>query len=169
MGKQIMFYVTQEDMNELICIVQENGGIFIHESGIELDQNDLLHYTDYSYLYKKYYYVNCYIKTKNSKIQYKYAEKINRIYIDNDNSELIDIIMPHESIKIENGMVWSRFWHDPKNKELDMIFDCVKKYIRKYYHLSKDKSYYLGPNFYDLYIRGKCVPVSFNEIPIVVD
>ena len=169
MGRQVMFHVTQEDMNELIRIVQENGGIFIHESGVEIDAEDLLHYTDYAYLHEKFYYVNFYIKTKNSKLQYKYAAKIDRTYLDDDNSEVIDLMMPRNSKKVERGVVWSRLWHDPKNKELDPIFNSVKKYIRKHYHICKEKPYYLGPVFYELYKQGKCIPVSFNEIPIDVE
>ena len=69
--------------------------------------------------------------------------------------------IPLQTVRIKNLQYLPFYRND--------YIDCVKKYIRKYYHLSKDKSYYLGPNFYDLYKRGKCVPVSFNEIPIVVD
>lgn len=166
MGRQIMFYATQKDANELIEIIKENGGIIIHESGAELDEVDLLHFTDHSYLHEKYFYVSCFIKVSDSVLQYDYYERINRRCLNEDKSEVIHIWMPCESNKIQNGMTWARFWHDPNNKKLDKIFNAVKKYIRKNYYLYA-KSYYLGPDFYNHYLQGTCIPVTINGISIM--
>lgn len=169
MGRQVMFYVSQKDANDLIRVIQENGGIIIHESGKELDENDLLHFTDYSYLHNKYYYVSCYIKVQDSEIKYDYYERINRLCLNDDKSEVINVWMHCKSNEVPNGIEWARFWHNPNNKKLDKVYNAAKKHIRKNFHICKDKSYYLGPDFYELYKQGKCIPVTITGIPIEVD
>ena len=169
MGRQIMFYADAVDMEHLIRFIQQCNGIIINEDGSVLDDDDLSHILEPEYLESKFPYVDLWIKLENSLISYDYYPKSNRTSLKLFESEAIQFSRPSSRKNEKNLFSWGRFWYAPKsydadgrilvkNPDLNILYNALKRYIRKNYRISRDKLTYIAPHCYELYKRGEYLP-----------
>ena len=64
MGRQICFYIVQEDFNELLKVISKNGGKIIYEDGSVVDEKVLANMMDQKYRNDKYKYDTFYNRVK---------------------------------------------------------------------------------------------------------
>ncbi|CDM67734.1 Hypothetical protein CM240_0569 [Clostridium bornimense] len=176
MGRQICFYIVQEDFDELLKVICKNGGRIIYEDGSIVDEKVLGNIMDENFRNRNYKYDTFYIKLDASRLFFDYAEKIKRKYIEHWQSDIIHFSFNMKDLK-NGGEIYSRLYLNNnyyneneelvyKLKDLDTFYNRVKRYITKNYIISEDKGYYIGPHCYELYLEGKYIPCNGRYRPV---
>lgn len=165
MGRQVCFFVTKKDLQNLIDLVNANGGIMLNSRNeiqdtltngqvfIRLNNSNLYYWDDY----KLYEYSAGHIINQQASDIISFSD-----------CRLIDE-QSKNICRYEHG----RFWYAPsyydnneqlvrKTKDLEKFFNKLKRYIVKHFIISVDKSWYIGPDAYIEYKKGFFVPCSGN-------
>lgn len=164
MGKQTRFYTTENDIEQLVSFIIENGGTIINEDGYEPNEHELSNIGNQAFCANRFRFPSFFIKLPSSKLFYHYSEKIDRKCIDSLISEIVEFSPCRKNEKnslwTQYGRIWyARQYYDKngviveKSKELDVLFSKLHKYIRKNYKISEDKFYYIGPDAYAKYLE----------------
>jgi hypothetical protein len=144
MGKQIRFFVTQNDVNELIKAIKLNNGIIVDSYGEELHNEELESIADYEYCEKRFWGSSFFIKLPSSKLAFSNYEKLDKKYINQLVSEIIQFnaCAPHPKKVIDRSPVDNKF----KKGGFIVIHDS-EKYHRELEEYMKNPLYIDNPNY----------------------
>lgn len=162
MGRQVCFFVSNKDLQDLVELVKSNGGTLINSRNEK--QNTIIS-------------GQVFIVLPNSKLYYWENNKLHNYEQGHIIEQLSsDIIAFSESRltndqKFPNWYEHGRFWYGTsyydndgnvikKSKELDLFFNSLKRYITKNFTISVDKHWYIGPDAYKKYLDGTFIPCS---------
>lgn len=162
MGRQICFFITNEDLKELEKHIKSKGGSFVNKKNEEVQSVEngqgYIVFPDSKLFYWENYQIHSFKKDK---------------IIDQSASDIIVFTncSLSQNCKVINGYEHGRFWYDTsyydnegrivkKNKKLTEFFNALKRYITKNYKISEDKWWYIGPDAYKEYLKGSFVPCS---------
>jgi hypothetical protein len=152
-GKQISFFMDQNDEKEFVDFVYLNADILIKEKTLE-ERVQAVRPTDVLNDTKDYIYNPCLkiVTDEQSRIHYLFAEAIEYCRTEIRNRTM------------EPGRLWieMKYWTVEDGKDvlatktldLDKKYKLYKMYITKKFQLSKDKFAYIGPGAYELYKQG---------------
>ena len=163
MGRQIRFFISNDELIQLCEIAISKGGFLVNSRNESLSLIATPQFFIVVENSKLFYWEN------GKTIPYRVGQVIDRISS--------DVLVLSSCRKVEypntdpNGYEHGRVWYETsffdddgnlikKNKELDSIFNELNRYIRKNYIISTDKQWYMGPNTYEKYLEGKYIPYS---------
>ncbi len=180
MGRQVRFFVTDNDIDDLIEVIHQNNGQII--TRLSKQCSSLADFKEKDDLEGKQFF----IKFQNSKLINRgglsshildqlSSEVVEVSLCRNVNKEIVDVSMLGKTVEpiyipnpdyslstFECGRIWyeSKYYDEQgniveKSEDLKTMFDILKKYIRKNYHISVQKDYYIGPDAYLKYLKGE--------------
>ncbi len=145
MGKQIRFFMLNDDENAFIKLIEEFGDRIVDNKGKTLVAEEIIK-SDRSVFY---------ILSQSSKITYSVNGFIDVIC--SDAIEFSRSMIRNQS-KVQYGRLWVelKYFDESgnsitKEKWLNNKFNMYKRWIEKQYKISKCKDFYIGNAAYDLY------------------
>lgn len=109
MGRQVCFYITQFDVDDLIKVIYNKNGIIIDSTGKKLNENELKLMTDSNY-YQKHFNSNKFFITKQE-LFLKYNFENNQKHINEIVSEVIEFSLctPIPKKIVDTSIVYNDF------------------------------------------------------------
>lgn len=152
MGKQIRFFMDENDEMEFVNYIYSNGDVLIIDK-VGVDGNiqiikDPIELECYNY----------YLYSPGMRICIRESGFISETF-----SEVIEFRRAERKGNIMYyGRLWMemKYWDEnsnlvSKSPQLEKKYNLYKRYITKNYKLSQDKDFYIGPHAYDLYLKGE--------------
>lgn len=172
MGKQMRFFLNQNDINNFYIFLKEQDSFIINEDGTALEDYDIQRLQDYEYMRNKFKHCSFFITYQNAKINYRYYSSIDRKCLSSMDSEVIEFSFSFpKDKKYEVGRVWfsEKYYDDKgnifeKSSTLSDLYNKIYRYIRKNYRLSTDKFAYIAENAYKEYLTDNFIPCQFETI-----
>jgi len=174
MGRQILFFSVQADIDELVEEIIKKQGIVIYENGDSLSQEDLNNINDRNYRASHFKYSSFFIKLTDSNIKYNYYTNIDRKCLNTLISEVIDFNLCRQGKELysfQDSRLWicTQYYNEQKNlvkqsKPILALYNSLVKFIKKQYTISKDKFAYMGPYCREEYLAGRFIPCNNKVI-----
>lgn len=165
MGRQIIFYQLESDLNDLLSFLDDKNLLVFDRYGNKLTSSADLYTADLCAINKEFMKV----EFQNPPIEFcvPMPLKDEALVYSPD-------IASYEKINIENMNVISdgRFYLPTvlyENEELVSIYNLLVKYIKKKYTYSKQAFSYFSPAFIESYKKGNVFPANGRNIRSVDD
>ena len=147
MGRQIDFFMIDEDEKELFDFIQTNGDILINKFGNPVTYNAIIHES----------LQQVFLKSPKSVIKmYDFG------ILDSSISEVIEL--DRNTVKgnlIEQGRLYIDMYYldesgnwMKKEKWLEALYNRYRRWIIKHCKISDDKHWYIGQKTHELYLSG---------------
>lgn len=157
MGRQINFFMVNEDEKELFDLIQASGDVIINKFGVPVTYDTILHES----------LEQVWIKSSQSVTKIRESGMLDR------DSDIIEL--DRNTIRknrIEQGRLYLDMYYldesgniARKGKWLETLYDRYKKWVVNHCSISDDKHWYISRATYQLYLQGFQMVASFAAAP----